>query len=112
MMPARELDRPSFGDVFMNEYVKKVKELVLNCMMDEPVHIYLFGSWARGTARHGSDVDVAVEYPVGVSGALKIGELRERLEESTIPYRVDVVDMQRASQSLLEEIRKDGIRWK
>lgn len=31
MMPARELDRPSFGDVFMNEYVKKVKELVLNC---------------------------------------------------------------------------------
>ena len=76
------------------------------------VHIYLFGSWAKGTARQGSDVDVAVEYPDGVSGVLKIGELREQLEQSTIPYRVDVVDMQQASQTLLQEIRKDGIQWK
>ena len=72
----------------------------------------MFGSWAKGTARQGSDVDVAVEYPDGVSGVLKIGELREQLEESTIPYRVDVVDMQQASQTLLQEIRKDGIQWK
>ena len=96
----------------MNEHVKRVKDFVLDYMRVESVHIYLFGSWAKGTARQGSDVDVAVEYPDGVSGVLKIGELREQLEESTIPYRVDVVDMQQASQSLLQEIRKDGIQWK
>ena len=99
-------------NAFMNEHVKRVKNFVLDYMCDESVHIYLFGSWAKGMARHGSDVDVAVEYPIGVSGALKIGELRERLEESTIPYRVDVVDMQQASEALVQEIRKDGIRWK
>ena len=97
---------------YMNKYVERVKKMVLDCMHDESVSIYLFGSWAKGTARHGSDVDVAIEYPIGVSGALKIGELRERLEESTIPYRVDVVDMQQASEALVQEIRKDGIRWK
>ena len=99
-------------NAFMNEHVKRVKDLVLAYMCDESVRIYLFGSWAKGTARRGSDVDVAVEYPVGVSGASKIGELRERLEESTIPYRVDVVDMQQAADALVQEIRKDGIRWK
>jgi predicted nucleotidyltransferase len=46
----------------MNKYVQQVKEIVLDCMRNEPVHVYLFGSWARGTARQGSDVDVAVEY--------------------------------------------------
>lgn len=96
----------------MNPYVQQIKDIVLTCMAEEPVCIFLFGSWARGTMRHGSDVDIAVEYMEGASDLLKIGELRERLEESTVPYRVDIVDMQRASETLVQEIRKEGIRWK
>lgn len=96
----------------MNPYIQQIKEIVLKYLHEEPVHVFLFGSWARGTARHDSDVDIAIEYTGGASGLRKIGELRELLEESTIPYRVDVVDMQKAAEGLVQEIRKDGIQWK
>ena len=98
------------GDIFMNIYIDRIRQLVLSALADENVNVYLFGSWARSTARHGSDVDVAVEF-IGASNERKIADLREQLEESTIPYRVDIVDMSRAAETLREEIRKDGIRW-
>ena len=94
----------------MNIYIERIRQLVLSVLADEKANIYLFGSWARGTARHGSDVDVAVEF-IGASNERKIADLREQLEESTIPYRVDIVDMSRAAESLCEEIRREGIRW-
>lgn len=53
----------------------------------------------RGGQRQGSDVNLAVSYR-GPSNVLKLAELREALEESTIPYNVDVVDMQQASDAL------------
>ena len=96
----------------MNPYIQQIKDMVLKFLRKEPVRVFLFGSWARGTAQTGSDVDIAVEYVEGASDLLKIAELRELLEESTIPYRVDVVNMQKASEGLVQEIRKDGIRWK
>ncbi len=95
----------------MNEYIQRIREIVLQSMKAEAVNIYLFGSWARGTARRGSDVDIAIE-PLAVDLSKKIGELRDLLEESTIPYNVDVVDMSRAAEVLCDEIRREGILWK
>ena len=94
----------------MNIYIDRIRQMVLSVLADEEADVYLFGSWARGTARHGSDVDVAVEF-IGASNERKIADLREQLEESTIPYRVDIVGMSRAAETLREEIRRDGIRW-
>ena len=95
----------------MNAYLERIRDFALKIMAEEQVNVYLFGSWARGTARHSSDVDIAVEGTVGDISP-KIAALREVLEESTIPYRVDVVDMARASEVLCEEIRREGILWK
>ena len=97
-------------DIYVNIYIERIRQLVLSVLADEEADVYLFGSWARGTARHGSDVDVAVEF-IGAPNERKIADLREQLEESTIPYRVDIVDMSRAAETLREEIRRDGIRW-
>ena len=95
----------------MNSYLEKIREVVLKHMKNEQVDVYLFGSWARGGMRHSSDVDIAVDgRKTDIS--TKISALREELEESTIPYRVDVVDMERASEVLCEEIRREGILWK
>ena len=89
-------------------YIERIRRTVLDYLADTSAHVYLFGSWARGTQRRGSDVDIAVDGET----ADKIGALRELLEESTIPYRVDLVDLRFASESLRREIRKDGITWK
>jgi len=98
------------GDV-KNKYIEKVRRLVLEHFADTPAEVYLFGSWARGAQRHGSDVDIAIDCADTRTGQ-KIAVLRELLEESTIPYRVDVVDMRHAAESLREEIRREGVRWK
>lgn len=93
------------------KYIERIKTLILHEMQGEDASVFLFGSWARGEARRSSDVDVAIEYHVP-SDRRKIAHVREALEESTIPYIVDVVDMQEASTALVKEIRKDGIVWK
>jgi len=40
-----------------------------------------------------------------------MAEIRERLEESDIPYTVDVVDLARTSQTFRDKVRREGIRW-
>lgn len=95
----------------MNSYLEKIRDIVLKHMENEQVDVYLFGSWARGSMRHSSDVDIAVDGRKTDISA-KISVLREELEESTIPYQVDVVDMGHASEALCEEIRREGILWR
>lgn len=94
-----------------NRYLQRIYEFILLYMQDEPVQVFLFGSWAKGMERHSSDVDIAIQYLKNYNPG-KIVSLREALEESTIPYQVDVVDMQNAAEPILEEIKKDGILWK
>ena len=65
----------------MNIYIYRIRQLVLSVLADEEVNIYLFGSWARGTARHGSDVDVAVEF-LGVPNERKIADATGRIDHS------------------------------
>lgn len=53
--------------------------------------VWLFGSRAKGTAKPGSDIDLAVEGPQG--DLARLSELRYLLnEESLLPYHFDVVD--------------------
>ena len=103
-------DNKDLAEAGENIYIIRLQRLVLSLMREEPADIFLFGSWARGEQRQGSDVDLAVAYR-GPSNVLKLAELREALEESTIPCNVDVVDMQQASDALRAQIRKDGIKW-
>ena len=94
----------------MNEYVLEAKEFTLKFWQNQPVRIYLFGSWARGEAKRSSDVDIAIESKEDMS--FLIGEFREALENSCIIYNVDVVDINFAAESLCKKIREEGIVWK
>ena len=94
----------------MNEYILEVKEFTRKFWQNQPVRIYLFGSWARGEAKRSSDVDIAIESKEDMS--FLIGEFREALEISCIVYNVDVVDMNFAAESLCKKIREEGIVWK
>ena len=94
----------------MNEYVLEAKEFTLKFWQNQPVRIYLFGSWARGEAKRSSDVDIAIESKEDMS--FLIGEFREALVNSCIIYNVDVVDLNFAAESLCKKIREEGIVWK
>ncbi len=52
--------------------------------------IILFGSRAKGTAKNGSDIDIAI---IGANINLKeICALGVRIEELDLPYKVDLID--------------------
>ena len=90
--------------------IKRVKDIVLQHFSGQDVRIYLFGSWARNEQKHSSDIDIAVEGNTDISYEVTL--LREKLEESTIPQRIDVVDMHHAGRELCQRVRKEGILWK
>lgn len=88
----------------------RVRAIVLQQLAVRPVSVYLFGSWVRGTQHRSSDIDVAIDggepLPIGA-----LARLRDALEESTVPYRVDVVDIAEAAPGFRERVRREGILW-
>ena len=88
----------------------EVRHIVLEVLGERGAFVYLFGSWARGQATSVSDIDLAVETLNPLPPGL-LADLRERLEESHVPYRVEVVDLSKADPHFRERILKEGVRW-
>lgn len=93
------------------EYQKQLIEICEKVFGNYHVEIMAFGSRVNGNARISSDIDLAVktdqEIPVPVE------RFREMLEESTIPYTVDVVFLKETEGGLTKEIVEKGIvLWK
>ena len=84
--------------------------MVLAALGQHDAAVWLFGSCARGEPRRHSDIDIAI-LPRGALPIGFFGELQADIEESAIPYDVDLVDLRYASPNLLEEVRRDGVPW-
>ena len=88
----------------------ELRNMVLLSLRGMKARVYLFGSQARGTAGMSSDIDIAIDCS-DEDTAYRISCLRETLEESSFPWRVDVVDMHRAAAGLRKRIEQEGILW-
>lgn len=73
--------------------------------------IYLSGSRATNTEKPGSDIDVALDAGSPIPPQ-KILKMLVDLDETTIPVKVDIVDLQTASQELKNDVFSEGILWK
>lgn len=91
-------------------YVDRVRRIVLDALAGQAADAYLFGSRARGDAVELSDVDVAIDPHEPLPAHLLL-DLREALEESTIPHHVDIVDMSTAGAELRRRINEEGVKW-
>lgn len=92
-------------------YLPRIRAIVLDGLARHPgVAVYLFGSYAIGRGRRLSDVDVAIDAPGDLPRAV-IAELREALEESTVPLRVDLVDLRDADPAFRQRVRREGVKW-
>jgi predicted nucleotidyltransferase len=85
--------------------------MVLDALGAHDAAVWLFGSCARGDVLQHSDIDIAIlpreELPSGF-----FSDLAESVEESSIPYNVDIVDLRSAAPSLIDEVRREGVKWK
>ena len=92
-------------------YLTRIREIVIAGLADIPCAVYLFGSRAEGTYAPISDVDIAVLAEKDISRQLS--RIRERLEDSTIPLVVDLIDLRNTTLAFLRQVQTQGIViWK
>jgi uncharacterized protein len=90
--------------------IDELRRMVLSALGEHDAEVWLFGSCARGDVLQHSDIDIAIlprdRLPLGFFGVLQAD-----IEESTIPYDVDLVDLTHADPALIGEVRREGIPW-
>ena len=87
-----------------------VRRIVFDRLAGYPARVYLFGSCARGDVQRWSDIDVAIDPQEPLPSGLR-SDIEEDLEESTVPYFVDVVDLSTARPEFRDEVKREGIEW-
>jgi predicted nucleotidyltransferase len=93
------------------QYLGEVRQILQAALAEVPCHVYLFGSRAIGTAHPGSDADIAVAAEADIG--LPLSQARFALEESTIPYKVDLVDLSQTSLDFRRQVLAEGkLIWK
>lgn len=92
------------------EALEEARKIILKGLKEYRVQVFLFGSHAKSKAGRTSDIDVAVwpsePLPQGV-----LSTIRQELEESNIPYSVDLVDVSQLSPKWAENIKRDWVPW-
>jgi len=70
--------------------------------------IYLYGSRAKGDNRWNSDYDLWID---GEISSRKLVELIEKLEESFVPFRVEIVTTQQLTGRFGERVKQEAKPW-
>lgn len=76
--------------------LEEIRAIVHRYLPDSSYRAFIFGSRATGTSLPFSDIDVGITGKKELGG-VQMADLQEALEESDLPYRVDVVDFSRVS---------------
>ena len=92
------------------QILQQVRAAVTRALASHPADVYLFGSWAHGRPTQASDIDIGI-LPRRPLPPRVLSTLREQLEESHVPYRVDVVDLAATDDLFRQAVIRQGIRW-
>lgn len=87
-------------------YLEQVKNIINSISQDENLKIYVFGSRATGKTKKYSDLDIALESNSKIDSS-KLSKISIELEETTIPYKIDVIDLNNITDSFKKCIEKD-----
>jgi predicted nucleotidyltransferase len=91
------------------EEVKRViKQAGVAVLPPGQYRLGIFGSRAVGRPGKFSDVDVAVLGP-GKLSAVLLDRFQESLENSDLPYFVDVVDLNSTSETFRNQVQREAI---
>jgi uncharacterized protein len=80
---------------------------VLNKHFSKHAKMFIFGSSIRGGQFY--DIDVGIED--ACAHEMAFFDAREELEESTIPYFVDIIDLNKADAQFRNAVLNDKILW-
>lgn len=89
----------------------ELRRMVLDALKNRAAEVWLLGSCARNEVLQHSDIDIAI-LPRDDLASDFFPDLAERIDESEIPDDVDLVDLRRAPATLIDEVRREGVKWK
>jgi len=72
--------------------------------------IYLFGSRAIDKEKAGSDIDIAINTGQEISRSVILKILND-IDDTSIPMKIDLVDMSIIQDSIKQDILREGIKW-
>ncbi len=81
----------------------------LRLELGSKTEVIWFGSWMRGDAVPRSDLDVAYRAAAGLSADDRLRAI-EAVESLPTLFSVDLVDLDRASAKLRDEVLRSGVR--
>lgn len=95
---------------FLNRWLGALKEIVLKHTPPQTT-VFLFGSYATGHSLKSSDVDIGFlgSNPIDRKTFFKI---RNEVEESIIPFPIDLVDFSTVSEEFKKIALQKTILWK
>lgn len=95
----------------LHNYVDITKQIFLKHIANLDYSVFLFGSRACGNAKKMSDIDVGVigknKFPILTKFAIE-----DDLDESIVPFKVDIVDFFDVDEKFKKEALSKVIYWK
>ena len=82
------------GSMKINDILNQIEEICKNYDVE---HLYLFGSYATGTATDTSDIDIIIK------GGKDIGLLKEEIEHIKTLKKIDIFEYDKCKNQYLKE---------
>lgn len=94
---------------YSQKYLNQIKEIIFSIIDKKEYKVFLFGSRTTNKYKRYSDVDI------GILGNKPIGnayyKIINKIEESDIPYKVDIVDFALVDEKFKEIALKEIEVW-
>jgi predicted nucleotidyltransferase len=84
------------------DYIDIVKQIVLKHIPKDNFAVFLFGSRSVGNAKPLSDIDIGILGPEPLPTLIK-ADLESDLEESIVPYKIDLIDFYKVDKDFKKE---------
>jgi predicted nucleotidyltransferase len=83
-----------------------IEDIVLTPIKSQDAKIFIFGSRARSDASEFSDLDLLIE-PIRPISTKLLAKIKGQLEDSNLPIKVDLVELQDLPTSYILAVTKD-----
>ena len=109
--PSDMLVLPLNRTSFKTDFESLAKKIVLEELKNSDCKVFLFGSRASKENHRFSDMDIGI-IPGNFFNKKILPDIIEKLNESVIPFKVDLVNFANVSPTFREEALKQIIHWK
>lgn len=95
-------------------FYKKSQETIKKIILDnlpKNVEVYLFGSGVTSNHSYNSDIDVAIN-PHSDFDENIIRKIKDLIEDSYVPFKVDIIDLRKVSDEFIKEVFKKVKKWR